>query len=238
MKIDFKRIESFIPNRIPESIHEFNPELRLFKDDILECWYAPLGRINKKAKIALYGITPGWTQMKMAYQISINNKTKIQNFNSMSKIAFAGSMCANLISMLDELGLPDYLHENSFSDLFGTDKLAYSSILKYPVFIKGKNYNGHNPKLISHPFLKSVLESILIPELNELGNCLIIPLGKTANEGISFLHEKAKLKENQLLAGFPHPSGANSHRKKQFEQNKNMLITQIDKWFNSKQNSI
>ena len=74
MKIDFKRIESFIPNRIPESIREFNPELRLFKDDILECWYAPLGRINKKAKIALYGITPGWTQMKMAYQISINNK--------------------------------------------------------------------------------------------------------------------------------------------------------------------
>ena len=156
----------------------------------------------------------------------------------MSKIAFAGSMRANLISMLDELGLPDYLQVNSFGELFGTDKLAYSSILKYPVFIKGKNYNGYNPKLLSHPFLKSVLESVLISELNELRNCLIIPLGKTANEGISFLYEKAKLKENQLLAGFPHPSGANGHRKKQFEQNKNMLITQLDKWSKTMHNNV
>ncbi len=65
MKIDFKRLELLIPDSVPESIQELNPVLRLFNDDKLECWYVPLGRINKKAKIILYGITPGWTQMKI-----------------------------------------------------------------------------------------------------------------------------------------------------------------------------
>ena len=38
------------------------PEFRLVKDKSLEIYYAPLDFINTQAKVAVVGITPGWTQ--------------------------------------------------------------------------------------------------------------------------------------------------------------------------------
>ena len=45
------------------------------------------------------------------------------------------------------------------------------------------------------------------------------------NEGI--------IKEEQCLFGFPHPSGANGHRKEQFMINKDKLKSTIDYYFKS-----
>lgn len=39
------------------------------------------------------------------------------------------------------------------------------------------------------------------------------------------------IKKEQCLLGFPHPSGANGHRKIQFEENKSNLINIIDNYF-------
>lgn len=80
----------------------------------------------------------------------------------------------------------------------------------------------------------NVLESVLAPELLKFKDCLIIPLGKAANEGILHVRDKAALQENQVPSGFPHPSGANAHRKQQFAQNKTGLAAQVDEWFKSR----
>ena len=232
--IDHKRLESLIPDFVPQKARELPSELLLFQDDKIECWFAPLGGINKNAKIALYGITPGWTQMKISYQIAVKRKSEKRTIASMSRIAFAGSMRTNLINMLDELCIQKYLHVPSVSELFGTDALAYSSVLKYPVFVRGKNYNGHNPPLLRHPFLVNILESVLAPELLKLKDCLIVPLGKSANEGILYVQNKAALLENQVLSGFPHPSGANAHRTQQFAHKKNELTAKVNEWFMSR----
>lgn len=41
-----------------------------------------------------------------------------------------------------------------------------------------------------------------------------------------------KTGEHTFLFGFPHPSGANGHRKKQFQQNKDSFISAINQWAN------
>ncbi|MDR8392239.1 hypothetical protein NC796_13885 [Aliifodinibius sp. S!AR15-10] len=232
MKIDHKKYENYLPDQIPNGIEDLSPKLEIFGDDKIECWYAPLGKINTKATIALYGITPGWTQMQIAYRIALRPK-KGDKLKAMSTIAFAGSMRKNLIEMFDELGVHRYFQVDSFADLFGTKILAYSSILKYPVFSGGKNYNGYKPDLLSHPFLRSMLESVLVSELREFKNCLIIPLGKKAAEGIFYVRKRVKLEKQQILSGFPHPSGANAHRVRQFSENKMKLSNQVQAWFES-----
>ena len=40
------------------------------------------------------------------------------------------------------------------------------------------------------------------------------------------------IKENQILVGFPHPSGANVNRVTQFEENKENMIKFIKMYFN------
>ena len=39
------------------------------------------------------------------------------------------------------------------------------------------------------------------------------------------------MKEEQCLLGFPHPSGANGHRKNQFKKNKEKLLEIIEDYF-------
>ena len=61
---------------------------------------------------------------------------------------------------------------------------------------------------------------------------LIIPLGKSVNEVLSKIQSENNLNNNFILNGFPHPSGANGHRAKQFENNKKEMQSIIKKWKN------
>ena len=46
-------------------------------------------------------------------------------------------------------------------------------------------------------------------KLEEPEKVLLIPLGKAVEEVLIKLKEDGVIKENQILIGFPHPSGAN-----------------------------
>lgn len=227
MNIQDKTYLDVIPESVPESLKELSTDLCIFSDSMLQVWFAPLGGVNKSAKIAIYGITPGWTQMKAAYKAEINRRNGAKK--DLTKIAFAGSMRRNLVDMLDQLEIPKALDIENSNDLFQSKLLHSSSILKYPVFVKGKNYTGSRPPLLKHPFLIKMLESVLVSELQKLSNCLIIPLGKAANEGINHVSESVN-STCRILNGFPHPSGANGHRVKQFKERKSALLAMIDKW--------
>ncbi len=67
--------------------------------------------------------------------------------------------------------------------------------------------------------------------MKELPNVFIIPLGKAVEEVLEFMINKNLIRKEQCLLGFPHPSGANGHRKKQFEENKKNLLNIIDEYF-------
>lgn len=213
----------------------------LEKENNMEIYYAPHNEIiNKNAKIFIIGITPGWTQTQIAYKTAqnglIQNLSNEEIKNECKKNSrFAGSMRNNLIEMLDELGLNEKLNINSCSELFDKHDtmLHTTSLIPYPVFINKKNYTGSNPKILDNKILTFYFKKYFYEEVEELQNAFLVPLGNSVEEVLEFMIKSGLIKEKQCLFGFPHPSGANGHRKKQFLENKEKLQIKINNFFES-----
>lgn len=202
------------------------------KEKDIEIYYAPHNEyINPKAKIFIVGITPGFQQMSTAISearrmLEITND--INEIQYRCKIAgrFSGSLRKNIISMLDDIKLNEFLGLVSCSELFkDKDYLLHTvSLIPYSVFVKGKNYTGHTPKLIKSEFLMKYVYDNFVKEVGSLEDVIIIPLGRAVEAVLEKLVEMQVINENQILKGFPHPSGANVNRLTQLEENKEIMI--------------
>ena len=216
-----------------------NEKFELYNKDNMKIYYAPHNEtINNKARIFIVGITPGWTQTSIAYKTAHNGiinhlEQEVIKKECKKNSRFAGSMRKNLIEMLDELNLNKKLHMDSCSELFEEkDYLLHTtSIIPYPVFINNKNYTGSNPKIMDNEILYSYVKKYFYNEIKILPNALIVPLGKAVEEVLEKMIKDNLIKEEQCLLGFPHPSGANGHRKKQFEENKMKLLSIVEEYF-------
>jgi hypothetical protein len=192
------------------------------KKDNIKIYYAPFDYINPKAKIMIVGITPGLQQMLQSYEV-INQEKSIKEVKDLS--SFKGSMRTGLIKYLDELEVNKKLKIKSCESLFSKDRkyLHTTSLVKYPVFDKGKNYSGAN--ILKKKILIEFIEKNFLKELKTLKKAIIIPLGNTVSSTIEYLNNKYDLKLACFLKGFPHPSGANARKNIQFKENKrNMKI--------------
>ena len=216
-----------------------NEKFELYNKDNMKIYYAPHNEtINNKARIFIVGITPGWTQTSIAYKTAHNGiinhlEPELIKKECKKNSRFAGSMRKNLIEMLDELNLNKKLHMDSCSELFEEkDYLLHTtSIIPYPVFINNKNYTGSNPKIMDNEILYSYVKKYFYNEIKILPNALIVPLGKAVEEVLEKMIKDNLIKEEQCLLGFPHPSGANGHRKKQFEEKKMKLLSIVEQYF-------
>ena len=99
------------------------------------------------------------------------------------------------------------------------------------MFINKKNYTGSNPKITENETLWFYVEKFFYKEIEVLPDALIIPLGKAVEEVLERMIENKLIKKEQCLLGFPHPSGANGHRKNQFQENKVKLLKVIEEYF-------
>ena len=215
-------------------------KFKLYSKDNIEIYYAPHNEtVNELARDFIVGITPGWTQTSIAYKTANDGLKKgfsdeVIKKNCKKESRFAGSMRNNLIEMLDLIELNEKLGITSCSELFECyDNLLHTtSLIPYPVFINNKNYTGSNPKILDNMELFGYVKKYFYEEIKKLPNVLIIPLGKAVEEVLEFMISENLLRREQCLFGFPHPSGANGHRRKQFENNKESLINIIDNYFN------
>ena len=214
----------------------------LDKENNIEIYYAPHNEyLNPKAKVFIIGITPGFQQMSTAIGTArkeLEVSDNIEEIQYKCKVAarFSGSLRKNIISMLDGIELNNMFNLKSCSQLFDEDDylLHTISLIPYPVFVKGENYTGHTPKLIKSQFLMKYIYDNFINELKKLEKSeeiLLIPLGKAVEEVLIKLKEDGVIKEEQILLGFPHPSGANVNRVTQFENNQESMIKFIKKNF-------
>ncbi len=194
-----------------------NKEFLIKKDGNIEIYYAPFDYINTKAKIVIVGITPGLQQMLQSYEV-INQGKSLKEVKDLS--SFKGSMRTGLIKYLDELKINDILKIKSCESLFNKNSryLHTTSLVKYPVFDKGKNYSGAN--ILKKKILLDFIEKNFLEELKTLEKSIIIPLGNTVSSTIEYLNNKYNLKLRCFLKGFPHPSGANARKNIQFKENK------------------
>jgi hypothetical protein len=211
--------------KLIETINQKNIKDKKFlleKEKNIEIYYAPFDYINTKAKIVIVGITPGLQQMLQSYEV-INQGKSLKEVKDLS--SFKGSMRTGLIKYLDELKINDILKIKSCESLFNKNSryLHTTSLVKYPVFDKGKNYSGAN--ILKKKILLDFIEKNFLEELKTLNKSIIIPLGNTVSSTIEYLNNKYNLKLACFLKGFPHPSGANARKNIQFKENKrNMKI--------------
>jgi hypothetical protein len=209
------------------------------KSGDLKMYYAPHNEyINARAKVVLVGITPGWTQMKTAYEqvtrsVEQHHSTEQILMEAKTAAGFSGTIRKNLTDMLDQIGLPKVLNIDCSMSLFNEHRplLHTTSIIKHPVFIQDRNYTGHNPDINQSPLLSYYAYQVFKEELEQLKtNALVIPLGKTVEGVFQKLEEEKQLPRHTYLTGFPHPSGANGHRVKQFTQNKKEMTSVVESW--------
>ena len=227
-----------LPDRRRLNKHDLlTPEFRLHQDERLEIYYAPFDHVNEDAEVAIVGITPGWSQMEIAHRSArrdlLDGLTPGRTLlRAKQEASFAGSMRKNLISMLDDLGLPARLGIESSETLFGEDGplLHATSAIRYPVFVKGRNYTGHGPDPLKTDPLRFFVEDVLTEELRSVPEAVIVPLGKSASEALKHLADAGRLDRNRCLWGFPHPSGANGHRVREYLERREHLKEQLRGW--------
>lgn len=204
----------------------------------IEIYYAPFEHVNEKAKVVIVGITPGLFQMKQAFSTVHRVKDYLSDNEKIlhevkKNSSFQGPMRKNLIAMLDELQLPQFLGISSTSELFDTaNHLVHTtSAITYPVFYKGKNYSGSTPHILKTKLLKQYIVQNFATELSILDNPLIIPLGVNVTKVLDFLVVNHYIDSQAILYGFPHTSGGNGHRHKQFAENKVQMSQKIKNFF-------
>ena len=198
-----------------------NNKFLINAENNIKIYYAPFDYVNTKAKLMIVGITPGFQQMLQSFEV-INEGKSLKEVKDLS--SFKGSMRATLVKYLDELKVNKTLKIKSCESLFNKDNkyLHTTSLVKYPVFDKGKNYAGAN--ILKKKILLDLIEKNFLQELKTLKKCIIIPLGNTVSSTIEYLNKKYDLKLRCFLKGFPHPSGANARKNIQFKENKYSMI--------------
>ena len=198
-----------------------NKNFLIKREDNIEIYYAPFDYINSKAKIMIVGITPGLQQMIQSFE-AINNGRSLKEVKDLS--SFKGSMRTTLIKYLDALKINKKFKIKSCESLFNINSryLHSTSLIKYPVFDKGKNYSGSG--LLKKKILLDFLETHFVKELKKLDKTIIVPLGNTVSSTIDYLNNEFKLNLKCFLKGFPHPSGLNVRKDIQFKENKTRML--------------
>jgi len=215
------RFAGLISNASPAQITtdpSLGGELVLARQDPYTISFAPFGHVNPQAKVVLLGLTPGRQQAVNALLAARRSLTAGLGVEAASKAAkesasFSGPMRQALVDMLDSIGLHDWLGVRSSLELFNgrADIVHFTSALRYPVYVDGKNYSGDR-KITSHPLLRGLVSRCLGDEVSRLQQAVWVPLGPWPAATLRMLAEEGKLDRSRILDGVPHPSGANNER--------------------------
>ncbi|ATD66178.1 hypothetical protein CNR27_00840 [Luteimonas chenhongjianii] len=191
--------------------------LRMTGDHRHEIYYAPFDHVTLTARVVIVGITPGRVQAVAALEAARQALRRGLPHTEAAEIAkatasFAGPMRRNLVDLLDHVGVANRLGICSTAEFWGAEQhLAhFTSALRYPVFEGGKNYSGG--KLDASTLLMGELDRWFSTECRDLPAALYVPLGPTALKACERQVATGILQRDQILAGLPHPSGANAER--------------------------
>lgn len=198
--------------------------LLIWQDNLkrLSCYYAPFDYANRQADIIIVGITPGRTQMNRsinALKLAMTSEQDIETaLRSVKQHAsLSGSMRPRIVEMLNRLGYAQLLGIECCSGLWAEHhhRVHFCSVLKYPIFVNGKDYCGQ-PQLFNTPELEQLLFDEFVHDLSTINpNAVIVPLGEMVAAVLTTLHQQGHIQQqlttfqNKVVAP-PHPSGANA----------------------------
>ena len=192
--------------------------LLLAQDGRLTQHWAPFDHVPAAARLVIVGITPGREQANNALRAfgeGLRDGRDIAGALRHAKLAgsFSGPMRANIVAMLDSIGLHERLGVRTSAALFDAtaELVHFTSALRYPVFLGGANYNG-TPDMLRTRSLRTTIETFLADEARLLPDALWLPLGPKPTAALAHLVAMGSLRADRVLTGMPHPSGANAER--------------------------
>ena len=204
---------------------------RIFAASGLGVFYAPFHHLGSSARVALVGLTPGFTQMENAFRAAKDGeRLGLSGAGLFAHIdaagSFSGPMRRNLVRMLDDIELNRRLGIPTCDDLFtGAHAMVhFTSTVSAPIFKGEQNYNGSPLRV---PLLREWVTQNFAAELRALPDAIIIPLGKHAGDAVDLLRAQGAVDAQRCLTEFPHPSPANGHLKPLFELGRNRWRDQI-----------
>lgn len=202
----------------------------------LEIYYAPFEYVNPDAKVVIAGITPGLYQMRQSFEAirDLANAPEEEALRSVKQRgSFSGPIRKNLVTMLDDLDLHRHLGIETTLDLFGPANhlVQNTAVLPYPVFYKGKNYNGASPDLLKTDLFRSYIDGMFADEMALLKDALILPMGINVRRAVETLVDRDLIDPARVVSGFPHPSGGNGHRHRIFAENREAMRAHIAEHF-------
>ncbi|MFN4215763.1 hypothetical protein [Exiguobacterium sp.] len=214
-------------------------DLFLFEEDPvkpLTIYYAPFEYVNPDAKVVIAGITPGLYQMRQSFE-AIRDLADASDEEALRAVkqrgSFSGPIRKNLVTMLDDLDLHRHLGIETSLDLFGKANhlVQNTAVLPYPVFYKGKNYNGASPDLLRTDLFRPYIDGMFADEMASLEEALILPMGINVRRAIETLVDRGIVASERVVSGFPHPSGGNGHRHRIFAENREAMRAHIAEHF-------
>lgn len=201
-----------------DSAGKLDARLLIARSGELATYYAPFEYLNQSARVVIVGLTPGRNQMEIALLKLRERLMSGDDWQAAVRAAkytasFGGPMRANLVAMLDLIGVNRWLGLTTCDSLFSTDsRLAHhTSVLRYPVFLNGLNYSGR-PEVLRTPFLIKQVGVWFATELPHLRDAILVPLGGAVERVLLEFACKGRIDSTRVICGLPHPSGANAER--------------------------
>ena len=193
-----------------------DPETLIGASDRHEVFYIPFEHIERRARLVIVGITPGTTQLGLAYaktqelQRAGTSVTEILRIVK-SHAAFGGSMRTNLLRMLRHFGFASILGVSDEEDLWGSaaNLLHSTSVVPHAAFEDGKMFNGSFDDVLRSPILRDCFESHFVTELALLpSDAVFVALGDTPLGALDHCASRGLIPSGRILGAFAHPSGS------------------------------
>lgn len=228
-----------LPRELPEQRITRQTELLLWKQKSLSIYYAPFERVNPLARIFLVGLTPGrrqmWEGCTAASRALRDGQSIPEVLEAATRTAsFAGSMRTNLVSMLDRIGVARWFGIETCAEFWNGGEVSIyedsTSALLHPVFVDGHNYSGQTPRIEDVPILSAYVDQVLASYTELVPQALIVPLGKAVNDSFVRLIASGRVSQERVLVGFPHPSGSNGWRVRQFQRERARMAREVKAW--------
>ncbi|ASL43980.1 hypothetical protein bAD24_I10840 [Burkholderia sp. AD24] len=176
----------------------------------LVVYYAPLEWVNATAKLVLVDATPWKAQADFA--LTEANHALLEGApvpevlrRANLAAAFARVTRERVVTLLDHIGVHQWLGLSSSADLFGeaSDLVQMTSVLQYPVFNNGENFRGGwHPE---RPDASPADEGPLRKDGQSHARSGLYPGGRERIERRRVADQGRILSKERVLHGLPHP---------------------------------
>ncbi len=211
------------------SVSQAKENFRLGSEVGHHVYYVPFEHENVNARLVLVGITPGPTQMTLAWRTARDELRRGAETPSVlarvKQVAAFDGMRGRINSMLDHFEIPRHLGLGAAADLWGKNFQYFQpmSLIRNATF-KGDDYfNGPFDSVLNNPLLRSQFESTFVAPLSRVSkDAVFVAMGPVVMSGLQWCLDREVIQKQQVLGYFPHASPSSGSQFDYFMKQKSL----------------